>query len=47
MLKINNRFGAKLATFNPPIKKGFFSQSPGNCAGCSNSSPANCSGSQN
>ncbi|WP_170973712.1 klebsazolicin family translation inhibitor TOMM [Citrobacter sp. wls708] len=44
MSKIKNRFGSQLASFNSPVKKGLYSQSPGNCASCSNSSSANCTG---
>lgn len=38
MSKLNNRFGTQIVSKNTPAKNGFYSQSPGNCAGCSNSS---------
>jgi hypothetical protein len=45
MSKLKNRFGSKVVSMNTPVKKGLYSQSPGNCAGCSNSTSQNCNGS--
>ncbi|QTF08945.1 hypothetical protein HC231_14280 [Brenneria izadpanahii] len=43
MSKLKNRFGSQIVNKNNPVKKGLYSQSPGNCAACSNSAPSNCS----